>query len=211
MVGVFGQLTEVLIVGEASASNLTWRVSVPKMKASITAFIHAFVYSLVPRKCGSRPLHSRSNPVEGFDTEKWTTRWTPDPTATSNSVLVFSTAWSKVVCPCVNPYPVGVVEDARPLHRPAQPVRVREVQRGHFHQTAQWVAPCRSAAEGPHGDALVDEMPGDVSAGVDEGPDDDGHVGGQPSCPAPTREGENAAAQASVGGPPDVCPPFGMR
>ena len=68
-------------------------------------------------------------------------------------------------------------EDPRSLHRPAQPVRVREVQRGHFHQAALLVTPCRSTVEGPHGDALVNETPRHVSAGVAEGPGDDGQAG----------------------------------
>ena len=30
--------------------------------------------------CALPLKYGRSNPVEGFDTEKWTTRWTPAPT-----------------------------------------------------------------------------------------------------------------------------------
>ena len=38
------------------------------------------------------------------------------------------------------PHPVGVVEDARSLHRAARPVWVREVQRDRLHQAAERVS-----------------------------------------------------------------------
>ena len=107
------------------------------------------------------------------------------------------------------PYPVGVIEDPRSLHRPAQPVRVREVHRGHFHETSQWVAPCRWAAKGPYADALVNETSRHVAARVTEGPGEHGQAGVSHLVRL-LHEGGSTAAQAFVGGSPDVCPPFGM-
>ena len=53
------------------------------------------------------------------------------------------------------PYPVGVVEDARSQHRPAQPIWVREIQRGHLHPAAEGVLSIRAAGQCSDADALV--------------------------------------------------------
>ena len=75
------------------------------------------------------------------------------------------------------PHPVGVVEDARSLHRVAQPIGVGEVQGSRLHPTAEGVLRIRAAGKCPHADALVKQTPGDVPARIAEGASDDGEVG----------------------------------
>ena len=69
--------------------------------------------------------------------------------------------------------PAGVVEDARSLHRVAQPVRVREVEGSRLHPAAERVAPVGDAGEGRDAHALVEQASSDVSASVAERSGDD--------------------------------------
>ena len=76
------------------------------------------------------------------------------------------------------PYPVGVVEDAGSLYTAAQPVRVREVQRGRLHRAAEeGVGLVRAARERPYADALRNQAPCDIAARVAEGAGNDGQIG----------------------------------
>ena len=78
--------------------------------------------------------------------------------------------------PASEPHPVGVVEDVGALHRPAQPVTVGEVERRRFHLPAEAVLRVEAAGQRPDADALVEQTPGDVPAGVAEGARDDGET-----------------------------------
>ena len=53
------------------------------------------------------------------------------------------------------PNPIGVVEDARSLHRTAQSIGVGEVQWGHLYPAAEGVLRIRAAGQCPDADALV--------------------------------------------------------
>ena len=73
--------------------------------------------------------------------------------------------------------PVGVVEDARPFHRPAQSLRVGEVQRMRFQSARQGVCAVGVSGQRTYPEAIVQQTPGDVPAGVTEGAGHDGLVG----------------------------------
>ena len=71
--------------------------------------------------------------------------------------------------PPPEPDPVGVVENSASLNRPAQPVRVGEVQGSRWHQAAERTFPARVAGQSAHADALVQQAPGDVPPSKAEG------------------------------------------
>ena len=77
----------------------------------------------------------------------------------------------------------GAHADLARKYRPAQPVRVGEVQGSRRHQVTERTFPVRVAGQSPHGNAFVQQAPGDVPAGVTECARYDGRIRmGQGQC-----------------------------